>query len=863
MFKRIYFDNKSKHIHLWETYNGKDVKSNEPFEYKYYVQNNKSTSDIKDIDNNPVLQLKTRNKDKMDSLKNNGLKLYETDIPEEVQYLQYRYQDVDLKPDINDFKIAYLDIEVESEFEFPKPEEAKFPINLITVYHSTKKTYCTWGIREYTGDSPLVGEYRYFADERRMLADFIKWFRLQNFDILTGWYVKDFDVHYILKRKENLEIGEELTSLKKYYHTLKTMISTDPKSGVTMKRKVYYCNIAGLNILDSLELYKKFTFDTLESYQLNFVAHHLGLEGKLELEGQVNNEWKNNWNRFVEYNIQDVILVKQIEEKKKHIQLAIQFASEALIPIDRVFSSIATVEGYILRNLHKQNMVMPDKKHGAIDEWHKQKLYIEENGHKQNVKDGEDDFDPFFVKGAYVEATNGLFKNLMAYDLTSLYPWNIIQFNISPEVKIFNPTAQRIAKGDLISTPINGVYYLKNKTGIIPQVVEKIFNERKAFKDLSMKYENEGNKDLAKYYDSQQHIRKILINSFYGCLANKHSHFYDVDNARVITRAGRTLIKYLSNTTNNYFKQCWPEIAKEHFPNLKEYPKIEKDLVAVIDTDSCYLCLDEVKEKYAPDMPLIDFCHKVDEDILEPFYDKILEIFANKHNAKHVQNFKREDIITKQLVLAKKKYIKIVLQHEKVIYDEPKFKATGGEIVKSDVPKLCRRMIKETVNILFTGDVPNKEDVLKHIKKVKKEYKEQKKEEISSNKSVNEYTKYAEPTDYYIKKKGLIIKKSTPIHVRASMNYNYMIAKYNLPYTPVNNGTKIKYVYLNPKNILGTDVIAFIGNWPKEFDKYFVIDYRLQFHKSFLKAIQGIFDVMNWGEINLRAGGLSKFMKKR
>ena len=161
------------------------------------------------------------------------------------------------------------------------------------------------------------------------------------------------------------------------------------------------------------------------------------------------------------------------------------------------------------------------------------------------------------------------------------------------------------------------------------------------------------------------------------------------------------------------------------------------------------------------------------------------------------------------------------------------------------------------------NEKPDKDVIMKHLKKVKKEYKTQKKEEISFNKSVSEYTKYAKPTKEYVKHGNLVIKKGTPIHVRASMNYNFMVEKFNLPYMQVNNGMKLKYVYVNPKNLLGTNVIAFIGNWPKEFDKYFTIDYKLQFEKSFLKAIQNIYNVMNWGDINFKAGGLNKFMKKR
>ena len=862
MFKRIYFDNKSRKIHLWETYNGKESKLVEDFEYSYYVNDSSGQSPVKTNTGKPVVQQKTRSKKRLQNLRDAGMQLYESDINEEVQFLQERYGNVDLEPDIKDYKVAVLDIEVESEFEFPKPEEAKYPINLITVYNSKTGKYFTWGLRPYNGNSELVQFYKCIPNEKEMLTDFINWFRKNKFDIITGWYVKDFDIHYILQRKENLEIKENLTEMNSYFHSFKIEKRINEKTGKITKKKVYYCRIPGINILDSLELYDKFTFVNLPSYNLQYVSTHLGLEGKVDLIGQVNNEWKNNWDRFVEYNIMDVILVKQIDEITKHIALAIQYASQALIQIDRVFSSLATVEGYILRDLRKKQIVMDDKKRNIKDRWRDEKLYLVD-GYIQNLKDGEKMFEPFFIKGAFVHAKGGLYKNLMSFDITSLYPHNMIQYNISPEVKVFNPSPERIAKGDLIKTPINGIYYLKNQRGIIPEVVEKIFNERKEFKKLKFKYINEGNQELGKFYDAQQHIRKILINSFYGCLANKHSHFYDVDNARVITRGGRELIKFLSNTTNRFFKEVWHKEATKYFPDVSNCKKIEKDLVVVIDTDSNYLCLDEVKEKYAPDMDLMEFCHKMENEVLNPFYEKILKIWADKYNAKQVIDFKREDIIAKQLVLAKKKYIKLVLQSEDEIFEEPDFHATGGEIVKSDVPPLCRQLIKDVVMTIFDGDVPSKTKVMAKLKEIKKDFPNHNIEEISFNKSVSEYTKYAKETSWYVNHGNIVIKPSTPMHVRASMQYNFMVEKFNLPYTPIGNGGKLKYVHVDKKNILGTDVVAYVGNWPHEFDNYFKIDYRIQFQKSFLNAIQGIFDVMNWGVINFKSGGLSKFMKKK
>jgi len=855
MFKRIYYDTFSKKIHLWESYNGKTVKLEEPFEYQYYTKDLTGKSEIKDIYGNPVKNHLSNNKKNIQALKDSGNKLCEFDIAEDVSYLQRRYGKVELNPNIDDFNIAMLDIEIESGEGFPYPEQAEFPINLISVYNTKTKKMYTWGNREYTGNAPEVENYAWIPDEVKMLTHFVKWWRKCKFDAVTGWYVKNFDIQYIINRLENLGIKLTLSPINKFYHKNKL-----DKHGKT----IYYCKIAGLNLLDYKELYEKFTFDNLPSYSLNFVTHHEKLGGKLELEGHINDAFLKNWNKYVEYNVQDVLLIKKLEEKKKFIALAIQLSSEALIPVEKVVSSVATIEGYVMKHLHMNNMVMPDKEIPIVDEWKRLGLY-KSGDVLQNVKweDGEKTFYDFFVKGGHVDANRGLYNDVESFDVESLYPHNIMQYNISPDTKVFNPSEERIAQGDLIKTPLNGLYYTNKKKGIFPVIVKKIFDERRAFKKKMFQCKKDGDHASAEYFDSQQHIRKIMINSIYGVMASKYFHFYDVDNARVVTRAGRELIKFLSNTTNRYFKSEWHKIAKRIFPDAESYPVIKENVVKLIDTDSNYLCFSEIKEHYAPDMELKEFGYLMEEKVLDPFYDKILLIWAKKHNTEQIINFKREGIISKQLVLAKKKYLTLILQNEDEIYEKPKLKATGSEMIKSDVPLFCRQGMRNVIDIIFEGKTPNRANVMKKMREIKKDFKEQKIEDISFNKGVKEYSKYAKPMSYYVKKKQLTFKKSTPIHIRASMCYNYMITRWNLPYVQVNDGAKIKYIHTTTKNNLETYILGYIGNWPKEFNDKFTIDYKSQFDKSFVSVIQKMFDVLKWGDINFNSGNFEKFMIKK
>lgn len=283
-----------------------------------------------------------------------------------------------------------------SNSEFPKPEEAKFPINLISIHYSKEDEVYTFGLRPYTGDSPLVKNYHYCSDEKTMLERFIKHFRKKSVDILTGWNVMGFDVPYIVNRCRNLKIETLLSPINLDYVQRKTGGYHIEGGGFT---------IPGISILDGLELYKNFVYTKRERYSLQFIGKLEVNEGKKDLEGTVNTAWK-QWNEFVEYNIQDVLLCKKIEDKKKHIKLTIQFCYQALIPFERIFSSITLVTGYMLRYLHERNIVFPDR------------INTEKNKK---------------FPGAYVMAKPGFYEYVVSFDVASMYPHEIMTYNISPE----------------------------------------------------------------------------------------------------------------------------------------------------------------------------------------------------------------------------------------------------------------------------------------------------------------------------------------------------------------------------------------------------------------------------------------------
>jgi DNA polymerase elongation subunit (family B) len=851
MFKNIHYNNFQKKIYLTEVYNGKTVKLVEDYKYFYYMKDPSGTSNIKDMFGNPVIKKEANDKKHLKSIKESGLELCESDISEVNSFLQERYGNVTLQPNFDDFNVCFIDIEIESGNTFPAPELADYEINLISVYSSKTQTMYTWGNREYTGDSDKVKNYAWIPEEKKRLEHFTKWFRKQKFDIITGWNVKDFDMQYILNRLAKLEVETSLSPLNTVNH--KNIEQKDTK------QTNYHCDIAGISIIDYLPLYKKNTISlfTLESYSLNFVANFEGVGGKLELDGQINDAYKRDWNKFVEYNIQDVYLVKYIDDKRKFINLTILLASQALVPLEKVSSAVVLVEGYLLRIMHKKKMVMPDRKRQKRDKWKEDGLYRSVDG-LQNMPEDSTSFQDFYVKGGHVEAYPGLYNHLMSIDATSLYPHNILQYNVSPETKVYNPSKEQIERENLIRTPLNGIYY-RREVGILPQIVKTIFDERKFFKSEMFKAEKAKDYKLAEYFNAQQLIRKILINSMYGVLINDFFHFYDVDNARVITRGGRTLIRYVSSITNSYFREQWPKVYKKYFPNAVSQEPITNDVVVLLDTDSVYMCLDQVKESCAPEMDFLEFAEIMEKRVINPLLEKILKMRADSFGVEQVINFKREGVIKKQLILAKKKYLTLLLKDEDKEYEVPKLKATGIEIKRSDTPKFCRDSIGSVIDTIFEGKNPSKERTMDTLKNVRKEFNEQRIENISFNKSVNDYRKYGVESDkdFFT----LNFKTKTPMHVRAAIVYNAIVEKHKLPYMKIDDHSKIKYVHVDDKNILGTNVIGYIGNYPKEFENFFKINKKEQFEKSFLEIIQRIFDVLDWGEINFKTNKLKSLLK--
>lgn len=874
LFKNIYYDSYKNKIHLWEIVDGKHKYETFNHEIEYYIEDKTRKSQITDIYGTPVVKKIAESTKSLRELRK-MTKLYESDVSEEVKFLQKRYGDSEERVDPTQYNVCVLDIEVASgckhsksheikirkdnkiqlvfladfelekteEYEvwdeeikkwtsfqkscyfetseFPKPELAKYPINLITLNFVNKGKIYTFGSDPYTGNSPLVQNYYHDKNEKQLLEKFIQFWRRSKVDIAVA-YNAPFDFGYILKRCENLGIDPNLLS---------------PVNRVEYKNPKRI-KIHGITILDYIDLYKKFSFTPQPSYKLENVAMAEIKEGKTKYEGNIFTIWQTDWNLFVEYNIQDTILVEKMDKKRKFVNLAIKLAMESIVPVDRCMTTTAIVEGYILKTIHKQNKVMSDRV--KEDAWEK------------------DDDDDDELEGAYVEAHPGFYNWLMSFDVESLYPHMIMMYNISPETKLSSEDIKNMDPSEYIKTPVEGVYYKKNVEGIIPKIVETIFKERKYYKGLKDESEKQKNWDEYEYYDGMQHNRKILINSIFGVFGAEVFHYFDIDNASVITAGGRELIKFLSTNTNDYLRDFLPTRISKYY-NTQDVVPLKKTIpyVVVIDTDSNYINIESYYTQINHGMSFIDFANDFDHRILTPFFNKLVDIYCDKYNIPNKINFKREKIITKMFVQVKKKYVCQIIANEGEVYDKPKIKITGLETKKSDLPGFCKKGLNELIDVMFDGERPDEERMVEIVRKYQKIHKNSPIEEIAIPKGVKDYKKYS--IDF---SKGMIYLPSTPIHNRASINHNYMVQKYKLPYREIDDGAKVKYLFVNQTNELHQNVIAFDDEWPDLFDKKFTVDRDTLFTKTFLDISQRMFDALGFRKISLKENKMGKFLKK-
>ena len=749
------------------------------------------------------------------------LKQYQDAVGLEVHgYERFVYQHIgqkfagEIDYDMSQMSIWTIDIEVACENGFPDVEASAEEMLCITMKNFNTKEIITWGTREAKVDN----EYRVFWTEQEMLTDFHRWWTQNTPDIITGWNNNLYDIPYICRRIERV-LGE------KWKKSLSPWNRVMDREIIIQGRKNIAYDITGVNILDYLDLYKKFTYTNQESYRLDHIAMvELG-DKKLDHTEFENFKdfYTSNWQRFVEYNIHDVNLVDSLEDKMRLIELAVTMAYDAKVNFEDVYSQVRMWDTLIYNDLKKRNIVVPPRLTTRKDEKY---------------------------AGAYVkEPIPGKYDWVVSFDLNSLYPHLIMQYNISPETLVDerHPTVNvdKILQESIdidgeYCVCANGAQYRKDIHGFLPEMMQRIYDERTIYKKrmLAAKQNLEDattpaetlalQKDVSKFNNIQM-ARKIQLNSAYGAIGNQYFRYYNLANAEAITLSGQVSIRWIEDKMNAYLNK----ILKTD----------NDDYVIASDTDSIYLNLGPFVDKVfagreKSDESVVRFLDKVCQVEFEEYIRNSYETLASYVNAyEQKMVMKRENIANKGIWTAKKRYILNVWNSEGVQYEQPKLKMMGIEAVKSSTPAPCRSAIKEALNVIMSG---NESDVQDYIDKFRQEFESMSPEEIAFPRGCNNIAKNSSPATIY--------GKGCPMHVRGALLYNFWVKKKKLThkYPLIQEGEKVKYVMLNTPNKINENVVSFFQTLPPELGLNGSIDYNLQFTKSFLQPLQVILDTLGW-----------------
>ena len=778
------------------------------------------------------------------TLKGTAVDRIDFSSPSDARNFAKRYADVDgfdiygltnyLYPFINDYypgnvdydvgliSLLNIDIEVAADDGFPSIELADKEITAITMKYGD--WYVALGCGDFVTDNEKV-KYIKCKDETTLLMKFLDAWRSINPDVITGWNVEFFDIPYIVNRIKRI-LGEDMAKKLSPWNMLE---EREVVIGTRDVQKAYIP--VGITILDYMALYKKFSFSNQESYRLDHICSvELG-ERKMDYSefDSLFDLYKKDFQKFVEYNIRDVDLVSRLDDKLKFIEQVYAIAYDAKVNYQDAFTSVKLWDVIIHNYLINQRIVIP-----------------------QPTKIRKD----HSILGGFVkEPKAGMYDWVVSFDLNSLYPHLIMQYNISPETYVAqlpnvvgedgvgkildghlnNSSIRKYMLEQNVTVGASGCMFSKESHGFLPKLMEKMYNDRVVYKNLMIeaKKAQEANpspeniKLIARHHNMQL-AKKIQLNSAYGALSNEWFRWFDDKLAETITLSGQLAIKWIEREMNKYLNRL--------------FKTKDLDYVIACDTDSMYITLDRLvdkvgyKERAIPEV--VEFLDKVCEEKLEPFIDECYQQLGRYVNAfDQKMKMKREAIADKAIWTAKKRYIMNVWNNEGVAYTEAKLKMTGIEAVRSSTPKACRDNIKKCLNLIMTKD---EDTVIDFIAKFKHEFAQLPYEEVAFPRGVKRLEKYTSKTETYV--------KATPIHVRGALLYNKLLREKKMDgrYPLIKSGDKIKFCYMKMPNPLRENVIACPGNLPRQFglDRY--IDYDLQYEKAFVEPLKTILDAIGW-----------------
>lgn len=746
----------------------------------------------------------------------------------------------EIKFERDKINVTSIDIEVHSEDGFPFVANAAHPVTAITMKSNQSDTYYVWGLKDYDPDQcPVEGveaiHYKKCKDEIDLLLDWLSWWHDPRYcpDVVTGWNTRLFDFPYLINRVRNI-IGGDV------YKKFSPWGVVNQREIIIAGRPNIAYEMAGIEQLDYYDLFRKFgyAYGQLESYKLDHVAYIVLGDKKLSYEevGNLQNLYKQDHQLYIDYNIKDVQLIDRLEEKMGLITLAMTMAYRGGVNYSETFGTTSIWDSIIYRLLTKEQVAVPPKIPKIKEKY----------------------------PGAYVkDPMTGMHNWICSFDLNSLYPNIIVQYNMSPET-IVESTPPRLHRPVMteeelkeypdgwrplpvsveaclehdvslidiredVACSATGLVFRKDQQGVIPKIITQYYDERRSIKNRMLEAQKEYQSTPTKKLENEivtcennQMAIKILMNSLYGALGNNYFRYFDRRMAEAITTSGQLSIKWAERAINKA---------------MNELLKTNDDYVIAIDTDSLYVNMDPLVKKFNPKKP-VDFLDKICaehfEDILKKSYSDLHGLLQASENRMEMS---REVIADRAVWIAKKRYFMQVHDNEGVRYAEPKLKVMGVEAVKSSTPQVCRDKFKKIFNIILNQGEKATQDFIKDFKR---EFKALQPEEVSFPRGISDIDKWEDRKDIY--------KKACPIHVRGALLYNHHVEKNNIgnKYETVKNGEKIKFCYLKTPNPIKENVISYSLNLPKELDLHRYIDYDKMYEKSFVEPVRNILDEIGW-----------------
>ena len=837
MYRNIYYDNKNQLIHLWTwDENGNRVKYETSYEPYLYIETSTGTDAIS-IFNTPLKKRSFRsNFERTKFVNETSLKIFHN-LSCEQQFLLDTY-----KNDVGKLgfctqplKVFLFDIETYSKGAFPVPEKAEDPINLITIFDTLSQKYYTWGLKKYNPkDSDVT--YFYCKSEYDLIKKFLEFWENDPPDMITGWNSEGFDIPYVVTRINNLmgiEEAARLSPVKNIYYRENAEVD---KFGKVINKWV----IDGISHIDYMKAYKAFARSDRESYSLGYIGQYELGETKVNIGATNLADLSDvDWDKFVDYNIQDVRLLVKLDEKLKYIKLIRTLSYKGFIKFEQSLKKVAMISGAVAHQAAMDGKVIPTFKNETENEG--------------------------FAGGYVHEPVRGLANSIVSYDANSLYPNTIITLNVSPETKIGKITHiegneyhlllangrsvtlpkekfDKLVEKEKLSISKYNVLYTQKLKGVVPKLIDRLYAERVEAKNKMLKLqknidqisdekEKENTEELILDLDTQQYVYKIVLNSIYGVFAQKHSPLFDIDHAASITLTGQASSKEAADIVMQYTVSKGFDFKKE-------------DIYKYGDTDSAYISIHPILEHYkiklSENGKITDGARKIIKE-LGIFINEGINKWA-KEELKSLDPrfvFKQEAISDVSVFMEKKRYILHLLELDGMAPSKP-FKYTGVEVVRSSFSDSIKKLIKQVLESAILAQDKQKAD--KIFIDAFETVKNMPVEDLSFRSNISDYNKYERMVDSFGK-----FGKGTTIQGKSAIGFNRMLKHYGLDnqYESIKSGMKFKFFH-TAKNAFNLQTIGFIDVFPKELEPHFGVDHKEMFDKTIVPPIDRLYECLGW-----------------